>query len=123
MQIRVLLIDDEEELVETLVERLRFRGLEAEGATTGEQALEYLMNQRFDVVVADLKMPSLDGNSIQRIVKERYPQTRVLLMTGHGAQEGELPAETDCLFKPFNIETLLSRIMEEDPETVPTDAR
>jgi DNA-binding response OmpR family regulator len=122
MQIRVLLVDDEVELVETLVERLRFRGLDAQGATTGEQAIEYLMNHRFDVVVADLKMPSLDGNSIQRLVKERYPQTRVILMTGHGAEEGEVPADADCLLKPFSIETLLDRIMSEDPESEQTDA-
>jgi two-component system OmpR family response regulator len=122
-EIRVLLVDDEEELVQTLVERLRFRGLDAEGVTTGKKALERLVVRRFDVVVADLKMPSVDGRLIEQIVKERYPGTRVLLMTGHGAQEDEIPADTEYLLKPFSIETLLSRIMDTEPGDGQVDAR
>ncbi len=122
-EIRVLLVDDEEELVQTLVERLRFRGLDAEGVTTGKKALERLVVRRFDVVVADLKMPSVDGRLIEQIVKERYPGTRVLLMTGHGAQEDEIHDDTEYLLKPFSIETLLSRIMETEPGDGQVDAR
>ena len=118
----ILLVDDEEEFVRTLVERLIFRGLTAKGVTTGQEALECLENQQFDVVVADLKMPSVDGPTIKRIVEERYPGTRVLLMTGHGAQGDEVPVNTDYLLKPFNIETLLDRVRDTDPETGRTDA-
>ena len=118
----ILLVDDEEEFVRTLVERLIFRGLTAKGVTTGQEALECLENQQFDVVVADLKMPSVDGPTIKRIVEERYPGTRVLLMTGHGAQGDEVPVNTDYLLKPFNIETLLDRVRDTDTETGRTDA-
>ena len=121
-QPRILLVDDEEEFVQTLVERLIFRGLDAKGATTGQEALEYLEDQQFDVVVADLKMPSVDGPFIKRIVEERYPGTRVLLMTGHGTLEDEIPASADYLLKPFDIETLLDRIESTGPQTRQVDA-
>ena len=121
-QTRILLVDDEEELVHTLVERLRFRGLDAEGVTTGREALERLVNSQFDVVVADLKMPSVDGRLIEQIVQERHPGTRVLLMTGHGAQEDEVAAGTDYLLKPFSIDELISRIVDTDPESRQADA-
>ncbi|HEB85187.1 MAG TPA: response regulator, partial [Bacteroidetes bacterium] len=88
-QYRVLLIDDEEELVSTLVERLELRGIEAEAVTRGQAALDLLEKKRFDVVVADLKMPGMSGLEVMRTIRETYPDTKVLMITGHGAEDDE----------------------------------
>ena len=88
-EIRVLLVDDEEELVATLQERLEIRGMSAEAATSGGRALEMVRERSFDVAVVDLKMPGLDGRKIVEAIRARSPATRVVLITGHGSGEGE----------------------------------
>jgi len=113
---KVLLIDDEEEFVQTLVERLEIRGMEARACTSGEDAVQCLSSEPFDVVVADLKMPNVDGQKIMEIVKERFPGTRVILMTGHGAQPEGTPEIEGCiLLKPFGIKRLVNLIEESIP--------
>ena len=59
--LRVLIVDDEDELVSALVERLNLRGFQAKGVTTGEEALAYLADAPCDVVLLDVKMPGLGG--------------------------------------------------------------
>ena len=112
--IRVLLVDDEEELVTTLQERLSLRGIVAKAVTSGHEALELMAAQSFDVVVADLKMPGLGGLEVIDTIARVYPGVRVLLVTGHGADLSELDTVTErgceVLLKPFDIDTLLKRI-------------
>lgn len=109
--IKVLLIDDEEEFISTLLERLEFRGIAAKAFTTGAEALDHLKREHFDAVVADLKMPGIDGMEIKRTVEREYPDTKVLLVTGHGGREsGDEEADFDILMKPFGIEALLEWI-------------
>jgi DNA-binding NtrC family response regulator len=114
--LRVLLIDDEEELVSTMRERLELRGITAETATTGEQGLECSRQSSFDVVVVDLKMPGLDGAEVVERIRERQPQVKVLLITGHGSGHGELDELANrgykILLKPFRIERLIAMIYE-----------
>jgi len=110
----VLLIDDEEELVATLVERLELRGIAAQAALSGHEALELLAKKPFQVAVVDLKMPGLSGIDVLNVIRRKYPRTKVLLITGHGAEDpsaAEVPEGAfDILLKPFPIETLLERI-------------
>ncbi|HPY16526.1 MAG TPA: response regulator, partial [Polyangiaceae bacterium] len=61
---RVLLVDDEEELVETIAERLELRGIVAETVTNGEEALQRVLEKPFDVVLLDVKMPGLGGMEV-----------------------------------------------------------
>lgn len=94
-QYRILLVDDEQELVSTLVERLGFRDIEAEAVTNGHDAVELMNKEHFDVLVADLKMPGLSGQELIRIVKERHPAVKIILITGHGGTpEENLPSST-----------------------------
>jgi len=60
-QMRVLLVDDEEELVSTLGERFSLRGIEADAVMTGVDALDLIQKKDFDVVILDIKMPGMDG--------------------------------------------------------------
>ena len=115
-RIRVLLVDDEEELVATIQERLELRGIVAEAVTTGHDALERIQQSPFDVVVVDLKMPGLDGIDTVDVIRTRRPEIQVLLITGHGSGHGELEEAANrgyrILLKPFRIDRLIEMIRE-----------
>jgi len=113
---RVLFVDDEEELVTTLVERLEYRGIDADFALNGNDALKMMRQEPYDVVVVDLKMPGMSGAEVMQILLREYPKVPVLLITGHGSLEDE-PEEKpegafDYLHKPINLEDLLAKIQE-----------
>ena len=65
-ELRVLLIDDEEELVTALVERLEYRGIAADYALDGYAALEKLRSSVYQAVVLDLKLPGMEGTEVHR---------------------------------------------------------
>ena len=109
--VRVLFVDDEDELVSAVVERLVLRGISAAGATSGAQALELLASDPFDVVVLDVKMPGIGGLDVIRTINERHPGLKVVLMTGHGSvEDSELGLRLGAvayLQKPVDLDTLL----------------
>ena len=109
--LQVLIVDDEEELVSALVERLDIRGVDAEGACDGNSALEILEERCFDVVLLDLKMPGLGGVECMKRIHAKNPDQKVILLTGHvdieSQERGRCAGAVDCLVKPVNIETLL----------------
>jgi len=113
---RALLVDDEEELVSALVERLAYRGVAADFATDGSKALEKLQSSRFDIVVIDLKLPGMSGEELLRIVNKSYPNLPVLMITGHGIDEDrdyETPSGVyDLLPKPVDISELVEKMRE-----------
>ena len=110
-ELRVLIVDDEEELVSALVERLNLRGFAAQGVTTGVEALSVLEGQEFDVVLLDVKMPGLGGLEVIRRIKSARPKQEVILLTGHGSvksiEEGMALGAFDYLMKPVKIDNLV----------------
>ena len=108
---RVLIVDDEGELVSALVERLGLRGVSAEGVTTGDEALARLEKGRYDVVLLDVKMPGLGGLEVIRRIKARDPHLEVILLTGHGSvksvEDGMALGAFDYLMKPVKIDNLV----------------
>lgn len=64
---KVLLVDDEEEFLKTLAQRLEMRGLKVTGATRGEEAVDLANKQSFDAIVIDLAMPGMDGLELSLI--------------------------------------------------------
>jgi DNA-binding NtrC family response regulator len=112
--IRILLVDDEEDFVETLSKRLAKRGLSVLTALRGERALELLDANPVDVVVLDVKMPGLDGLEVLKRVKAGHPRVEVVLLTGHAdmdaAIQGMELGAFDYLMKPTSIEELLYKI-------------
>ncbi len=109
--LRVLFVDDEEELVSTVVERLGFRNIDAQGATSGTDALQLIQEQDFDIVVLDVKMPGLGGFDVIKKIKQQRPDLAVLFLTGHGAKEdakeGIRMGASDYIMKPVDIEMLI----------------
>ncbi len=113
-KIKILLVDDEREFVNTLSERIRMRELGADIAFDGEQALELVSNEIPDVMVLDLRMPGIDGMEVLRRVKKEYPDVQVIILTGHGSEKDEQEARRlgafDYLQKPVDIDTLVGKI-------------
>ena len=109
--LRILIVDDEEELVSALRERLNLRGFQAQGVTTGAAALELIEEAAFDVVLLDIKMPELGGLEVIRQIKDLRPRLQVVLLTGHGSvksvEEGMALGAFDYLMKPVKIDNLV----------------
>ena len=109
--LRVLIVDDEEELVSALVERLALRGFQAKGVTNGADALAYLEGAPCDVVLLDVKMPGIGGLEVIKRIKEQQPSLEVVLLTGHSsaqdAERGMTLGAFDYLMKPVKLDDLL----------------
>ena len=88
--IRVLLIDDEETLLEYLSKRLLKKGFTVKVAVSGEEALGAAKEEQFDVAVVDLKMPGIDGVETQKRLREIQPFLQCIVLTGHGSIDSAL---------------------------------
>ena len=108
--IRLLIADDEEDLVTFLSHRLRKRGLEVTMAVSGAEAVSAGTEMKFDVAVVDLKMPDMDGITVIEQLKNLQPFIEVIMLTGHGSHDsaweaGRLHAFRYIL-KPYDFEEL-----------------
>ena len=112
--IRVLLVDDEAEFLETLIKRMKKRDIDVDGVGSGEEALTILNEDPVDVVVLDVKMPDMDGIDVLREIKRRHPLIGVVMLTGHAnievAVRGMELGAFDYLMKPIDIDELLYKI-------------
>lgn len=112
--IKVLLIDDEVALANTLAQRLKMRDFKVGTAYDGEQALSKLKEEEPDVIVLDLKMPGMHGMEVLQEIKKAHPDIQVIILTGHGTDKDEEDAKRlggfDFLKKPVDIETLEHKI-------------
>lgn len=115
-QIKILLVDDEEELVKTLSQRMNMRNFGTNIAFNGEAALKIVEDEIPDVVVLDLKMPGIDGMEVLRRIKNHYPGIEVIILTGHGSPNDEAQAKKLGAFaylnKPVNIDELVDLIKQ-----------
>jgi len=114
VKIRVLLVDDEEEFVETLAQRLEVREFDVTTALNGADALERIGDKEIDLVILDLQMPGEDGIAVLRKIKELKPLIEVIMLTGHAtvetAIEGMKLGAFDFLIKPTETEELVEKI-------------
>lgn len=113
-KIRVLLVDDEVGYLEVLSKRLGKRNHDVTTANSGQQAIQLLRRNDFDVAVVDLKMTDMDGIDVLKIFKKMDPDLSVIILTGHGseqaAREGIEKGAFDYLTKPCDLESLLDII-------------
>ncbi|WP_299772537.1 response regulator transcription factor [uncultured Pseudoteredinibacter sp.] len=115
MTIRALLIEDDSALAETLSDYLTEVGFDIDFAYTGTQALNVLRTHRFDVIILDVQMPSLDGLSTCRAIRDKlHLETPVLFLTARDTLEDKLAGFNaggdDYLVKPFEPEELSARL-------------
>jgi DNA-binding response OmpR family regulator len=108
-EIKVLLVDDEEEFSSALAERLNMRGISTATSSGGEEALHMIETDPPQVVLLDLMMPGLGGKEIFDRIRLKHPDISVIFLTGLGAPDTG-PACGDCLIKPVNIDDLIRKI-------------
>jgi len=113
-ELRLLLVDDEVEFLEPMKARLERRGVTCGTASSGEDALRLLEMEHFDCAVVDVKMPGMDGLELLRRMRRTWPETAVVLLTGHasvelGVQGMELGA-FEYLLKPVELDELLDTV-------------
>jgi DNA-binding NtrC family response regulator len=113
IKMRIMLVDDEERFLQTTQKLLAKNGYEAITATNGMQCLEKLSQELVHVVILDVKMPGMDGVETLKRIKQQFPMTEVIMLTGHAtaesAVEGMKSGATDYLVKPADIETLIAK--------------
>ena len=114
---KALVVDDEPDFLETLVNRLGKRSIDATGVRSGEEAIEEMKKKFFDVVVLDIKMPGgMDGIETLREMKKIQPLAEVILLTGHASVETSIEGMNlgafDYLIKPIKLEELLTKMAE-----------
>lgn len=111
---RVLLVDDEEEFVEALSQRLKARGLKVTGVTRGAEAVELVDKQDFDAIILDLAMPGMDGLETLKKIRKRHPEAEIIILTGNASIQTSIEAmklgAEDYLEKPVDMNTLLKKI-------------
>jgi DNA-binding NtrC family response regulator len=114
--LRVLVVDDEADFLETIVMRLQRRKIDAHGVDGGKKALELVENERFDVVVLDVLMPGMDGIETLKLLKKKKPFIEVIILTGHGSVESGLQGMQfgafDYIMKPADLDELLEKIQQ-----------
>ncbi len=115
-RIKILLVDDEQEFVTTLAERLELRNMKVSIAMDGETALGIVENNPPQVVVLDVMMPGLSGLEVLEKIKVMDFKIQVILLTGHGATKdgirGMQLGAFDYLIKPIDIDELIKKLNE-----------
>lgn len=110
---KVLIIDDEPALRQTLARILQQAGLETTTAENGEQGLAFLQANSFDLIYLDIRMPGMAGLEVLDFIRARHPATPVVLFTGQpdlgSALEALRRGATDYLLKPLKPETIIER--------------
>ncbi len=117
--IRVLLVDDEQELIGALAERLTLRGIYARTASSGEQVFACVESEPFDAILLDVNMPGLDLAQLMAGIRRREPQLKIILCSGARTidkSKAWIEREAlDYLVKPIRIETLIQKLREASP--------
>ena len=110
-RIRVLVIDDEESMRIACRQSLERAGYSISTAENGDQALERIRQESFDVALLDLRMPGLTGMDALKRLKQESPNTAVVIITGYGTIDSAVEAiksgACDYLPKPFTPEALI----------------
>jgi len=114
MMTKVLLVDDEEQFVDVLAQRLQGRGYKVDTAFNGDDAIEFINGHDVDVVILDVLMPGRDGVETLRELKRIKPLVEVIMLTGHATVEtaiqGMKLAAYDYLMKPTDTAELVDKI-------------
>ncbi|HEY5999559.1 MAG TPA: sigma-54 dependent transcriptional regulator [bacterium] len=113
-RLRILVAEDEQITLDNLVETLRDEGHAVTGVRDGAEALAAVERGRYDLLITDIKMPKLGGLELLEKVRERSPETGVIVLTGFGsigsAVEAMRKGAIDYLTKPYDLDELTLRV-------------
>ena len=110
-KIKLLIVDDEVQFLDSIAERLELRDFDVTKASRGAEALQIADQQKFDLALLDLKMPGMDGRELLEILKREHKYLEVIMLTGHGSLESAVECTKLGAFgylpKPYELEELL----------------
>jgi len=128
MKIKVLLVDDEKDFIESLAERLQLRDFDVTTALNGIDALSLIQKNEFDVIVLDVKMPGKDGIETLKEIKKTTQLSQIIMLTGNATVESAIQGMKlgayDYIMKPTVTEDLIElinkayKIVEEQKERI-----
>ncbi len=111
---RILVIDDEKSISNTLKEILTYEGFEVVEAQDGMEGLKFVEKEKFDIILSDIKMPKMDGIEVLEKLQELSPETPVVMISGHGnidtAVEAIRKGAFDYISKPLDLNRMLVTI-------------
>ena len=111
---RILVIDDEKSIRNTLKEILTYEGFEVVEAQDGMEGLKFVEKEKFDIILSDIKMPKMDGIEVLEKLQELSPETPVVMISGHGnidtAVEAIRKGAFDYISKPLDLNRMLVTI-------------
>mgnify|MGYP000682886202 CR=1 FL=1 len=114
--IRILLVDDEADFVQTLAERLELRGFDIRIANDGDGAFSHMESRLPDLVVLDVMMPGIGGLDVLQQIRRSFPEVQVILLTGRGSThdgiKGMRLGAFDYLMKPCDMDQLIGKVNE-----------
>lgn len=114
MKIKLLLVDDEKEFIDTLAARLELKEFAVSVAYSGNQALDMMKDHEFDIVILDVLMPGIDGIETLKHMKSMAPLTQIIMLTGNATVDnailGMKNGAYDFLLKPAESSILVQKI-------------
>ncbi|KIX13134.1 response regulator [Dethiosulfatarculus sandiegensis] len=124
---QILVVDDEQEFLENVSERLRNRDIEVDTALNGEEALEKIKDNIYDAIVMDLMMPGLDGLETLKQALQRKPDLQIILLTGQATVKKGVEAMRqgafDFLEKPADLDLLVEKVKEGRAKRIKLDEK
>ncbi len=106
---KILVVDDEKEVLDSLLEVLKISGYECSGVSSGQQALQAIKDNKFNLIICDIDMPEMPGTDLYKKIKETYYDGYFVFMTGYEVDEemDEVVSQADgFLTKPFQLDDL-----------------
>lgn len=111
---RILVVEDEETLCENIAKGLKLSGYEVDTCFDGEEALDIIMSESYDLVVLDLNLPTMDGMDVLKEVRKCDSETSILILSARGQLQDKITGldagANDYLCKPFHFEELEARV-------------
>ena len=111
---KIYIVDDEEEICSHLQSDLEGEGYEVASTTDGQTAVNFLASHEFNLILLDIKMPNVDGFAVLKFVKNRWPNTHVVMLKGfadlNDAIESKKLGAKDFVSKPYDRVDLLSTV-------------
>ena len=113
-KINILIVDDEEQFLNSIKKRLEVRDFNVIAVNRGEKAIEVARNNPIDIALVDLKMPGIDGDETLKALKKEHKWMEVVILTGHGSIESAIECTKsgayEYLQKPCKLDELIETL-------------
>jgi DNA-binding NtrC family response regulator len=116
-QTRILIVDDDENIIKTLATILNDQDYSVDTATTGSEAISKTQKNQYDLMLIDIRLPDMEGVDLLNKINDTEPKIRKIIMTGFPTLQNAVTAVNKgadaYIIKPFNVEKMLGVIKEQ----------